>query len=389
MRTKVKRVWLASHRGIMVFLSLVLLMPLFSMCALRGKSAEPLPVTQESQDTVQQLSILFAGDLMQHLPQVNAAKRDLTYDYTPSFRYLKPLFESVDLAIVNLECTLSEDGTYSGYPNFIAPAQLADGLKSSGVDVVMLANNHICDNNAQGIRSTIEIVKRAGLDYTGAFNDSVSYHSNNPLYLQKQGIGVAILNYTYGTNGYAASREVLVNRIDTTRILRDLSKIDKNRADYTIVFLHWGEEYSRKPNKGQKVLSNWLVAHGVDFIIGSHPHVVQPIVALRDDKGSITNLTAYSLGNLVSNQRWRYSDGGILLKVVITHHSSQGVRIDMENFPVWVYKHYENEFLNYSILPHFVADTLLNSNGAEKRKYLEFVNDTRSLLGDTLSVLNK
>lgn len=360
---------------------LILCAVLFVGCGSRSKSAVDNSIQERDLDTVTQISLLFSGDIMQHLPQVNAAKRGSSYDYSNSFNYLKPIFKESDIVIVNLECTLSENGSYSGYPNFISPAQLADALKTSGVDVVTLANNHICDNGTQGIRSTIEIVERVGLDYTGVFGDSASYSSKNPLYIKKQGIGIALLNYTYGTNGYVPSKNVIVNRIDTVRILKDISKIDKNKTDYTIVFLHWGDEYDRKSNKTQKKLSDWLIAHGVDFVIGSHPHVIQPITTIKDSVGSIKNLTAYSLGNLVSNQRWRYSDGGLLLKLTITHRGKNRF-VGSEYIPVWVYKHYENGFLNYSILPSLVADTLLNTDSIEKKKYLEFMKDTHSLLYD-------
>lgn len=121
------------------------------------------------------------------------------FDYEPVFRTLAPRIRAADLAVVNLETTLTRRSRYTGYPLFRSPAALADALRDAGVDVAVLANNHCCDNGAEGIRTSVEELDRCGIRHTGAFADSADYNKNNPLYLTHCGIRLAIVNYTYGT----------------------------------------------------------------------------------------------------------------------------------------------------------------------------------------------
>ena len=147
------------------------------------------------------LTLIFTGDLMQHMPQVFAARqRDGSFDYTSCFSRLNNYFSSADFVIANLETTLGEE-PYSGYPRFRSPEALAGAMRRAGVDVAVLANNHICDRGAEGIRSTLAALDEAGLLHTGAFADSVPPRERHPLMLEKEAFRVALLNYTYGTNG--------------------------------------------------------------------------------------------------------------------------------------------------------------------------------------------
>ena len=146
--------------------------------------------------------LLFAGDVMQHLPQVLAARRaDGTYDYTSVFEGVAPYFAAADLVAVNLETTLTASGDYAGYPCFRSPLSLAAALGEAGVDVCALANNHCCDGGAQGIRTTLAELDRLGIRHTGVFADSLSLRRDHPLILTAGGIRFALLNYTYSTNG--------------------------------------------------------------------------------------------------------------------------------------------------------------------------------------------
>lgn len=147
------------------------------------------------------MRLFFGGDVMQHMPQVDAVRRGDGFDYEPVFRTLAPRIRAADLAVVNLETTLTRRSRYTGYPLFRSPAALADALRDAGVDVAVLANNHCCDNGAEGIRTSVEELDRCGIRHTGAFADSADYKKNNPLYLTHCGIRLAIVNYTYGTNG--------------------------------------------------------------------------------------------------------------------------------------------------------------------------------------------
>lgn len=147
------------------------------------------------------IRLLFGGDVMQHLPQIQSARRNGGFDYRDVFAALEPRFRAADLVVVNLETTLADAEPYAGYPVFRSPAALADALHEAGVDIAVLANNHCCDGGLMGIRTTVRELERCGIRHTGVFRDSADYRRNHPLLLRRGGISIALLNYTYGTNG--------------------------------------------------------------------------------------------------------------------------------------------------------------------------------------------
>ena len=245
----------------------------------------------------QRMRMWFGGDVMQHLPQIEAARSGEGFDYGPVFAALAPRMRAADLAVVNLETTLTRRERYTGYPLFRSPVALADALREAGVDVAVMANNHCCDGGAEGIRTSIEELDRCGIRHTGVFADSLDYRRNHPLYLTWCGLRLALVNYTYGTNGMPVPEGMIVNRIDTVRMAADLAAARSEGADFIVACLHWGNEYERRANAAQRSLAAFLRRHGVDVVVGSHPHVVQPWEA------DSAHVVLYSLGNLVSNQR--------------------------------------------------------------------------------------
>ncbi|MEG2614823.1 MAG: CapA family protein [Alistipes sp.] len=312
--------------------------------------------------------MLFAGDLMQHLPQVAAARQsDGSYDYQTSLGFLMPLFTAADLAVVNLETTFTRRANYAGYPCFRSPVALADALQSVGVEVCVLANNHCCDGGAEGVRTTLAELDRCGIAHTGVFVDSADYRAHHPLRLQRNGLHIALLNYTYATNGIRTPQSVIVNRIDTLTMARDLHAARTSETDCVVVCIHWGNEYERQANLAQRNLAAFLRRHGADVIIGSHPHVVQPFEV--DSAG----VTFYSLGNLVSNQRNRYCDGGVVAEVCVTWHADRPMHYAAAAIPIWV------QLPLYRVLTPQVADTLRMTPWV-RMQYERFVNDTRELL---------
>ena len=262
-----------------------------------------------------QLTLIFTGDLMQHLPQVQAAfRRDGGIDYTACFSRLKNYFASADFVIANLETTLGGE-PYSGYPQFRPPGALAGAMRRVGIDVAVAANNHICDRGGAGIRSTLDTLVQAGLEYTGVFADTLPDPARHPLWLRKGDFRVALLNYTYGTNGLSVPRGYTVNRIDTLRIRQDIAGARGNGATHVVLFLHWGNEYETLPNRWQRDLAARSHRWGADLVIGSHPHVVQSVETVSDSSGRICGATVFSMGNFVSNQRFPGTDGGISVRI--------------------------------------------------------------------------
>lgn len=312
--------------------------------------------------------IVFAGDLMQHAPQVNAARQeDGSFDYSVCFQNVAPIFREADYAVLNLETTLTESAAYTGYPRFRSPVALAGQLAAMGIDAAVLANNHCCDGDSKGIGQTLRALDRHGIAHTGIFADSTDYRRNRVLRFDCRGIRFALLNHTYGTNGIPVPKNRIVNLLDTAVMAADLRTIDRKEVDCVIAFVHWGAEYARRPDAAQRELSAWLHAQGVDLVVGSHPHVIQPWE--RAGHG----FTIYSLGNFVSNQRQRYSDGGLIAGIDITRHANGRLSYRLDLHTVWV------QLPGYRLQTAESAPAQLRPS--DLPAYRTFIADTRRLLG--------
>lgn len=340
-----------------------------------GRRQHAAAAAPQSCEPIGRARLLFAGDVMAHLPQLTAARRpDGSCDFFEQFRCIKPRFDAADLVVVNLETTLAPAGPYTGYPCFRTPSSLARALRRAGVDAAVTANNHCCDGGARGIRTTLEALDDAGIRHTGTFVDTLRHGADHPLRLEAGGIRFALFSYTYGTNGLPVPAGTTVNLIDTAAIARDLASVDRLRTDCVIVCLHWGEEYMRHPSREQRRLAAFMRSHGADIVVGSHPHVVQPFEC--DTTGAVF----YSLGNLVSNQRRRYCDGGLLAEVEVVKRPSAGIggRASMhyaaQAVPVWV------ALPRYRILPPECCDTVAMTASA-RAACERFMRDVRELLG--------
>jgi poly-gamma-glutamate synthesis protein (capsule biosynthesis protein) len=343
-------------------------------CADRHES----PPAPEPQSVVNTARLVFIGDVMSHQPQVDAARTPSGYDYTDVFRHIRPIFggdgldrfgrESLQtVAVANLETTLRAAPPYTGYPSFAAPASLAQAIREAGIDIATTANNHICDKGAAGIRSTLALLDSAGIRHTGAFLDSADRRARNPLRFTAGGLRFALLAYTYGTNGLPVPRGMIVNLIDTAVIARDIKAARDGATDCLIVSYHWGEEYRSQPGRVQRELAAWTRALGADIIIGGHPHVVQPI------EGG----TYYSLGNFVSNQRRRYTDGGIAADITVSRTDSLPVSYDFGWRALWVHTPVRGGVRRYEVLPASALDTL---SGDAHQAANQFLTDTHALL---------
>ena len=332
-----------------------------------GNAGSAPGVSETPPPSPKQAKILFAGDAMCHMGQIaSAARQDGTYDFSASFEHIKPLFDSADIVAINFETVVSSDGIYSGYPRFSSPGTLADALREAGADIFAMANNHCCDGGAPGIAATLTRIDSLGALRTGVFRDSTDMAARHPLRFTHDSISFAMLNYTYGTNGLPVPKGYAVNLIDTAAIRRDLRSAQD--ADCRIVFIHWGEEYKTAPDRTQKRLAEFIAGCGADIIIGSHPHAVQP----ADTTGG--RIIVYSLGNFVSNQRWRYSDGGIIASVDIRKDPDGRMHFSMSHIPVWV------KLPGYRILPPQAADAA-GMSAAERTQYDQFISDTEEIMG--------
>lgn len=303
------------------------------------------------------LRLIFAGDIMGHAPQIKSAQTGKNeYDYTPCFRFVKPLLERADLAIGNLELTLPGKPPYTGYPMFRSPDALAEALKISGFDVLVTANNHSNDARGTGVRETLDALRRLDFWQTGTFKNQQERDAMYPLMIYKNGFKLALLNCTYGTNGVPTEPPTIVNLIDTVELAQDLAVAEARQPDFTIVFIHWGLEYQLKENDEQRDIARFLIAHGADLVIGAHPHVVQPIKreSAQAPDGSVREAwVVYSLGNFISNQQQPHTDGGILFQAdLVKKQDTRGAVLgDFGYLPVWRYIHKSGPKTTFFALP--------------------------------------
>ena len=321
-----------------------------------AKFIAPKPIRFLTTEPPKKVELLFVGDVMAHSPQLAAAKRGNDYDFKGSFRYVKPIFEAADCVIANLETTLTTTPPYTGYPCFKAPASLAVALADAGVDIAVTANNHSLDGGKNGVESTLEILRQNGIVAVGTTEDNV-------LRFSVKGVTFALMAYTYGTNGIPVTDGVSVHKIDTLQMQKDLASCAD--ADCRIAFLHWGAEYARRPNRQQRELVDFLHRAGCQVVIGSHPHTVQRAECRQNE------VTVYSLGNFISNQRMRYSDGGVMAKVVVEKDSG-GCQFWLDILPVWVRKS------GYVVIPQSVANSI-NLAEDEREACNLFFEDTRRI----------
>lgn len=326
-----------------------------------------------------ELRLVFAGDIMGHDTQIQSALamgNGDRYDYSSCFRHLEPYISGADIAIGNLEVTLA-GAPYKGYPAFSSPDALADELKKIGFDILVNANNHAIDRRQQGLERTLDVIDSLDIVQTGVFRDSLDRLERYPLIVEKNGIRLALLNYTYGTNGIRVTPPNIVNYIDTLTMLEDLVKAETAQPDFIITLMHWGKEYERTENARQRMLAEFLFRNGTDALIGSHPHVVQPVDLYPGNR-----LVVWSKGNFISNQRKRYTDGGIMAEMTLVKDDSARLS-DYRFLPVWVDKSATDKGIMFRMVPAAIDEDvqqLLGMTPEARSAMRTFLEDTQKNL---------
>ena len=280
-----------------------------------------------------ELDLVMAGDVLLHTRLAYWSEDGKGgYDFNPIFKLIKPIIKKADLAIVNQETILGgKELRVSGYPTFNGPYELGDAIANAGFDVVLQSNNHSLDRGEQGIYNCLNFWKKYPKIKTVGINTSEAQKKKLCIY-KKNGIKVAILNYTYGTNGIPLPKGMpyAVNYLVKDEVINDIKRAEKE-ADFTIVCPHWGTEYFRGISDYQKIWSKIFVENGVDLVLGAHPHVIEPIRYVTDKKTGHKMLVYYSLGNFVNSTM---SDGrvgdryvGGIAKVKLKRGADNKVRI--------------------------------------------------------------
>lgn len=323
------------------------------------------------------IDLLFAGDLMQHQSQLDASRcANGTYSFSSCYKYISNDVRSADIAVANLETTIGAKG-FGGYPAFCAPDSFLYAVKDAGFDVMLFANNHCLDRGKGGALRTMHMMDSLGIVYCGVYRDSTERADKYPLMLERNNIRIALLNYTYGTNGIPVPPPLIVNFIDKAVIAADIARAKELCADVIIACMHWGNEYVSLPPAEVRSLASWLLQQGVDHIIGGHPHVLQPIEVRSDSATLRRSAVVYSLGNLISGMYARGRDGGAMAHLDIYKCGYLTQLQEVRYSLTWVARPERDGVDNFTILPAATPPFPLKS--VTSNKITEFVYDSRKL----------
>ena len=298
----------------------------------------------------ERITLLFVGDLMQHDAQIKAAKTPSGYDYTDCFKHVKEEISRADIAVANLEVTLGGK-PYRGYPSFSAPDEFLYAVKDAGFDVLLTGNNHCLDRGSRGLERTILMLDSLNLAYAGTYINEEERRERYPLLVEKNGFRIVFLNYTYGTNGLEPVSPRIVNYIDKEKMKEDIAVARRMRPDAIIACMHWGIEYRLLPEKVQKDLADWLLAQGVDHVIGSHPHVLQPMEVKKDVHTPAKHLVVYSLGNFISNMSKENTDGGAMVRMELVKYFDIVQMRSCDYSLIWTSRPFLSGKKNYEVYP--------------------------------------
>ena len=313
-----------------------------------------------------QVTLLFVGDLMQHQAQIDASRRsDGTHDYSRCFSLVSEQISNADLAIGNLEVTLGGK-PYRGYPQFSAPDEYLYAMKDAGFDILATANNHSLDRHRRGLERTLALIDSAGFKALGTYRDTQDRKSRYPLLVEKNGIRIALLCATYGTNGITATPPNIVNSLDRHELANDIAVAHNMHPDVIIAIVHWGNEYQQQPTSEQRNLARWLISQGVDHIIGSHPHVIQPIELIPHTEYPTHHAVVYSLGNYVSNMSIAHGDVGLTVELTLEKIGSTTRLKDINHNLVWTERSSLSSTGDFRIIPEDTIPTDLTPAARER-----------------------
>ena len=307
---------------ICLFLFLILCLCIFF---LSGKdkaievSKENIPNVEVKDDEkspkVYEVKMIMVGDALIHDRLYNTVRNeDGSYDFKPTIQYIKPIITKYDLKYYNQETILggAELG-YSSYPQFNSPNEVGDAFLDAGFNLVSLATNHTMDKGERGVLNSVNYWKsKKNVVYSGQWS---SWDERNEVHVYDiNGISYAFFSYTTWTNGLETpnGKEYLNNVYSDEKAANDISKI-RDLVDVVIVAMHWGTEYSLDVSSSQQYIANYLAGLGVDLIIGSHPHVVEPVEYINNGK----TFVIYSLGNFLSAQYGIDRLTGLMVEVTI------------------------------------------------------------------------
>lgn len=362
-------------------------------------TASPSPVTIVPSptpcSTPKTATLTFTGDLMVHDYQYEAAydRTTKTYDFSNHFAYIKKYFKKSDYVAGNLETTLGgEDIGISSYPRFNTPDSFAEALRDAGFDLLSTANNHCVDRGSKALYRTIDVLDDLGFDHVGTYKDKAS--SQNIFVKELNGIHIAFISCTYGTNGLSFDHEYEVKLLNEN-LYQDIKEARK-LADFVIILPHNGTEYASTPSTTYQEQYKKMLECGADAVIASHPHVLQPMemIDIPNKKNTARKgFIIYSMGNFVSSQVTKPRDAGVILNLTIREESSSFVIDKITVIPTWCRFSDALSKRNFSV---FSVYDILNMSEKKRKSMIrdkDFVRvqqiqseSTKTLLGKSIPI---
>lgn len=260
------------------------------------------------------VTLVATGDILMHNTQIASGQQaDGSFQFDSFFAPVKSLIQRGNYASTNFEAAMAGgDSGYTGYPKFNSPDEVATTLKEAGYDLVVTSNNHILDRGYSGAIRTMSVLRKAGLDIVGTYRSQ----EEKDTFLIKDlgGVRVGYLAYSYGTNGIPVPKEhpYFFNFLKEDTIFKDVKAL-RPKVDILVLVLHWGVEYSLQPTADQQELARKFLEAGVDVILGSHPHVIQPMEVMKIDNQD--KFVIYSMGNFIGDQRGVERNSGVILNL--------------------------------------------------------------------------
>ena len=347
-------------------LTLASILIVFTLKEKKVETKEPKKVLEKEEKEeikTSKLSLVMVGDALLHSSVYNDAYKNGVYDFSSQLEYIKPIIQKYDLAFYNQESILG--GTSIGlsdYPTFNSPQEFGDAMVDAGFNLVSLANNHTLDRGEKAVLNSCEYWKTKDVLTAGSYT---SFEEANEIKIkEKNGIKYTLLSYTYGTNGIPvpSGKEYLVNLYSDEKAKEDIEKV-KDKVDIILVSMHWGTEYQTEPTEEQKRQANYLSSLGVDIIIGTHPHIIEPITYIND------TLVIYSLGNFISAQSTN-NDYNTMVELmtsvdIIKEEKNGEVTIKLDNLNnelLYNYYHKGSRWTNFKVIPFSQMNTSYNSD---------------------------
>jgi len=383
-----------------------------------ASSKQNSPNTSSQEEKIKETfaTVLSTGDIMVHGTQLDGAyvKDTGDYDFSAFFKEASAYFNEVDVSVANLEVTFggTESGKFSGYPAFNTPDSLADVIKNSGLNLLLTSNNHSYDTGLFGLKRTAQVLKERGIEFIGTRESET-----DSIYVVKEvnEIKIGMANFTYETSGTQSDRKYLnggvisqdannlintfsYNHIDDfyNEAQQTISDMKQKGAEFIVFYMHWGDEYKTYANTWQKTIAQKLCNFGVDIIIGSHPHVVQPVELIVSEDSQNTTVCLYSTGNAVSNQRQElmvscpsgHTEDGLFFNYTLKKTGDEVVLDSIDIIPTWVNKYKGGSGYQYTIYPLENPETDVTKYGLDSTaaaKALKSYERTKAIVAQGLT----